>query len=292
MLAPMARTYFLFALVAISVSGSVTGSAHAQTPTAFVAIRDLTVEGRDAPSDLRSALDDQTTGVMHAFDVCYAAAQGRRGDAAGEYGLRLWVSAQQVIRVTQESATITDTELYECVKQRLLEFHLPPDSPRAGVTVRFRLVFTAPAAGTAVTCSASSCSAVACGAMGAPCCAVSTCSAGVCLDGTCQTPPPPPAPPITVAVTRSRGGRTMEELAAAIPSATFGACVDSNTTFHGDVPFTVTVTTRGAVRATASRGTLRDRAAITCLRSALTHLALDRRARTTYGRIVVTVGTR
>lgn len=269
-----------------------TTPASAQTPTAFVAMRNLTVEGRDAPADMRAALDSNTTGVMHGFDVCYAARQAVIPALAGTIQLRLWVSSLEVIRVSLDAGTTLDEELFACVKARLLEFRLPPDSPRAGVTVRFVLAFTAPQPGMVVACTASSCAPTACGSLGAPCCPNQACAAGVCLSAVCQVPPPPPAPPVTVVVTRSRGARNIEQLAAVVPASTFEHCVDSSTSFSGDLPLTVSITAAGRVRATASRGTLRDTRAIACVRTALNALRVERQRRSTSARIVVTVGVR
>jgi hypothetical protein len=271
------------------------GGASAQTPTPFVALRDLTVEGREAPSDLRAALDSNTTGVMHGMDVCYAGRHAVHGDLAGALSLRLWVSSLQVIRVTRESTTVADDELFACVKQRLLEFRLPPDSPRAGVTVRFHVVFTPPPAGTVVSCNATTCSAEPCGALGGPCCPAGVCSGdNVCLEASCQVPPPPPPPAITFAITRTRGGPTDAALTAEIDAAAFQSCRDvpassARTRIVGAVPFTLTVRSTGVVTATPSTGTLNNRPTITCLRAALTGMRLATRTRSTTARITITV---
>jgi len=266
--------------------------AQAQTPTSFVAIHDLTVEGRDPPAYLRRTLDDNTTGVMRDFDVCYAARHALRADLAGEFSLRLWVSSRQVIRVTPEGDTVGDPELYTCVKTRLLAMTLPPDAPTAGATVRLRVQFTAPAAGTIVRCVGRDCSAVRCGAVGAPCCPANACSgAGLaCVDSTCAVPPPPPPPPetATVTVSRVRGALTAEAVTALVPSSLFSTCITPEVTREGT--YTVTFARTGRVTVTTTRS-MRPTTAQTCVRNVLRALTPGAQARSTTARIVVARAT-
>lgn len=274
----------LLALVIASFLPATTSSAQ----TRHVAISDLTVEQRDPPASLMQRLQDETVGVMGGLTGCYAQRLAARADLAGEWRLRLWVSAQQVIRVTPEGGTFEDPDLLVCVKQRLLEFRLPPDAPRAGANVRFRLSFTSPASGNTLACASSRCAEVACGALEQACCPGSACGPGAeCREALCRAPlppPPPPPPPIRVEVARARGGMTVSEVATAFPSSTFASCASGST---GDVVMSVTITRAGRVRATRTSGSLSDRTARTCIRDAMVALALEARSRTTYARVVV-----
>lgn len=253
-----------------------------------VALSNLTVEDRDPPADLLRRFEDETDGVMTGLSVCYAQRLAAVAGLGGQWRLRLWVSAQQVIRVTPESGTFEDAELLQCVKQELLRFRLPPDAPRAGANVRFRLTFSPPAAGQTLVCVERRCGAVACSASGQACCPGAVCGDGLeCRDALCQAPlppPPPPPPPIHVEVTRARGGMTLAELGAALPATLFERCSVGPT---GDTAFSLTVLRTGVVRATRLSGSLRDRSARTCLRDALVALRLEPRTRTTYARVVV-----
>lgn len=265
--------------------------ASAQTPTPFVAIHDLTVEDRDPPDYLRQTLDDNTRGVMRDFDVCYAQRQALRANLAGAIQLRLWVSAQQVIRVTPESNTVGDDELLACVKTRLLALRLPSDSPRAGATVRFTLRFTAPAAGNLVRCVDRVCSSVPCGLEGAPCCPSHACSATTLTcnaESVCVTPPPPPPPPpaptVSIAVSRVTGVITAEEVPALLPTAAIEACVTEATTRDGI--FTITATRTGRVTVATNRS-MRPTAVSTCVRNALRTVSPGTRARTSTVRLAI-----
>lgn len=281
-----------FGLVILAGLFASADGGRAQTPTPHVAVRDLTVEDREPPGYLQRALDDHTVGVMGGFDRCFAERSRAVPGLAGELQLSMWVSAQQVIRVTLGAATYTDVELSNCVKRVLLAFHLPPDAPRAGATVRMRVVFSGSAPGTLYRCGDAGCADVPCGALGQACCAGDACGDGVCdADATCSVPPPPPPPPpppVAIDVTRASGGYTREELAAALSSGPLVACADGSVSGH--VPMSVTVYRSGRVVVSALRGTVRDRAVITCLTGGLRGQTLATRTRTTYARIDVRIG--
>lgn len=260
-----------------------TGIAAAQAHP--VVLSDLTVEDRDPPDYLMRRMQDETVGVMAGLTGCYVQRLGARADLAGDWRLRLWVSAQQVIRVTPEGGSFEDADLLGCVKQELLRFRLPSDAPRGGATVRFRLQFSAPTSGQTFACTGSNCALVACGALEQVCCPGSSCTSGSeCREALCRAPLPPPPPPARVALSRVRGALTTEQLAAAFSPAVFAGCVTGPV---GNATFSVSVSRTGRVRATRVAGTLRDRDARTCLRDAIVGITLPSGTRTSTARVDV-----
>nr|MDQ3034510.1 hypothetical protein [Myxococcota bacterium] len=74
-----------------------------------------------------------------------------------------------------------------------------------------------------------------------------------------------PAPRATARVDAIRGALTAEQLASAIPRGALDACDAGD----GELPIRMRIARDGRATARARRGTIRDRAAILCITSAL-----------------------
>lgn len=111
-----------------------------------VTATDITIGGAPPPEQFADEVVEHTNAVVELAERCYLERLEARPDVGGEHRLLVYVSAAQVIRVTVEESTLEDPVLEDCVKQEILRYELPPDAPRGGVRVRFRLVFTSPGA--------------------------------------------------------------------------------------------------------------------------------------------------
>ncbi len=116
----------------------------APRPARPVELHDLTLDGSPPDEDLAPRIAAHAERLEALALACYEPRLAERPDLAGVHGVRVWVSANQVIRVTPEETTIADPELEQCVKDALLAYEIPPEAPSGGVRVRFRLVFTPP----------------------------------------------------------------------------------------------------------------------------------------------------
>lgn len=216
-------------------------AAQASAATPRVQVLDFTVDGDPPPAQYRQMLVDGIAPTISTIEACYNQRLPTNPTLAGDYRLRLWVSARQVIRTTPETS-LNDATLEECTRAAIRTFTLPPQAPEGGATVRFIVRFTAPPPGT----------------VPAP------------------TPPPPvvtqtpvaPTPPpvvseprVTVAIRSRTGALTAEQITAAFPGSVFETCATGIT---GTLPLTVNVSTRGRVTATGSRGTTGSAAAASC----------------------------
>lgn len=105
-----------------------------------VSVQDVTVDGRRPPEDFNEMVRGAIDEPMDAVLACYREAAARDPATRGDLRLRLWVSAQEVIRVTREQH-LADQALEDCAVERIYETELPPDAPRSGVSVRFLLRF-------------------------------------------------------------------------------------------------------------------------------------------------------
>ncbi len=266
-------------------AGSTSATAQSTTTSPYVTIADFAVEDRPPPASMAHMLDDETRGVIHDLEACYATSLSARAGVSGELPMRLYVSAREVIRATPSPATFDDAALVQCTKQTLLRFRLPPEAPDGGAYATFRVRFTPPPSGTTLSCQGTRCSAVACGAMGQACCPGAACGEGVCLATTHLCAPPPP-PPVQVATTRARGALTADEVTAALSPAIFASCQG---TASGTTTVSLAIAKNGSVRVTMGTGTLRDRTTRTCVRDALRTVTFPARERTTSARITLTV---
>lgn len=151
-----------------------------------IVLTDLTIRGSPPPEEHAETVTGHVNTLLGRMERCYADHLQRRPELGGEHQLRLWVSARQVIRVTAEEPALEDEELALCIKQTLLAYRLPRGTPRGGVRVRFKLVFTPPPDGATLTCDDDGCELVACGQEDQPCCAGGLCEEGACTRARCQ----------------------------------------------------------------------------------------------------------
>lgn len=112
--------------------------------THVVTATDITFDGAPPPEDFAETVREHTDALLAPIERCYVDRLRDRPALHGEHRLRVYVSAAQVIRVTTETSTLDDPPLEDCVKRSILAYELPPDAPRGGVSVRFRLTFTPP----------------------------------------------------------------------------------------------------------------------------------------------------
>jgi hypothetical protein len=231
-----------------------------------VTIDELTVDGDPPPAAYRSMLTDAIAPHLEEIRGAYARRLAERPGLGGDYRLRLWVSAREVIRITPESSVGDDT-LERQTREAIYRFRLPPAAPGGGAWVRFVVRFVAPAAAPPASSPLASAPPV----MGPP------------------TAPPASAParPLpTVRIDRIAGALAESALAGALPVPALGTCANGA---GGEVPLRVVVDRRGRLSARAGRGTLRDRATVRCIVRALESLSLGPEAGPTRARITVTV---
>ena len=256
--------------------------AHAQTATGpEVLVDQLTVDDQVPPSQYQTLLDAAIAERVAPIRTCYERRLAARSGLAGEVRLRLWVSARQVIRATQESTTLADTELETCARDEVRRFTLPPQAPEGGAAVRFRISFRVPA-GWAPRAGTSS-------------------SSTTGEAATVPTIPPVVTPlpegmvvplarvSLSWRVDSASGGLTAEELTASTLGQELGRCVAPTTTAVGELPLRLTIRRTGVTRYSTGRGTLRDRVMIRCLQTAVTAMRFEPRPRSTTARITVTL---
>ena len=135
-----------FASLTLALSFAFASSSHAQT-TPRVQVVDFTVDGDPPPDEYRQMLADGIRPTLGEVERCYNTRLAANPRLQGDYRLRLWVSARQVIRATAET-TLGDATLEECARAAIRQFTLPPQAPDGGATVRFVVRFTAPPVGT------------------------------------------------------------------------------------------------------------------------------------------------
>lgn len=237
-----------FALLASLLGASV---AQAQTPAATprVRVEEFTVDGNPPPAEYRQILADAIRPTIGSVEQCYDRRLAVNPALGGDYRLRLWVSARQVIRATPESS-VGDTELEECARSAIRRFTLPPQAPEGGATVRFVVRFTPPPQGSVPPVAAT------------------------------PTPPPaiavtPIAPPqpqiitdprVTVRIESVRGALAAPSLQSTFPALGFDTCATGQT---GEIPVNVAINARGDIAASPGRGTLRDRNVMRCVERTL-----------------------
>ncbi|MBX3275425.1 MAG: hypothetical protein KF729_34485 [Sandaracinaceae bacterium] len=137
--APLFGSLLLFAACHRPPMAAVPSASRAVTAT------DITFDGEPPPEDLAETVREHTDALLAPIERCYEDRLASRPALGGEHSLRVYVSAARVIRVTTETSSLDDPALEDCVKQAILRYELPPDAPRGGVFVRFRLAFSPPA---------------------------------------------------------------------------------------------------------------------------------------------------
>lgn len=120
-------------LLSVCLIVAVRVDARRMAPPTDVEIRNILVEGRDPGQTYRAQFDAAARGTIYELSQCYQTAQAN-GFRGGDYYARLWVSARQVIRVTQLRVT-GYVDLDQCTRATILRFQLPPETPASGVTV-------------------------------------------------------------------------------------------------------------------------------------------------------------
>ncbi len=205
-----------------------------------VQLTDLTVDDQPPPGSYAGMISNAIRPTIDPILACYRERLAERPGIAGEVRLRLWVSAREVIRATQEASTLGDAALEECARQRIYQFRLPNEAPAGGAWVRFALRFTTNSRPdeTPVT----------------PATTVAP-----------PQPESPPAPRATVRVDTIRGALDAETLSSIVPTDAFDACPAG----IGDIELRVTAARNGRMGAQRGRTTLRDRALIRCLVAAV-----------------------
>ncbi len=231
-----------FAAIALTLTSASASRAQSRPR---VEVLDFTFDGDPPPSSYRQMLADGIAPTITRIERCYDQRLGASQRTAGDYRLRLWVSARQVIRVTPETS-VGDTTLEECTRTAVRTFTLPPEAPSGGTTVRFVVRFTPPPAPSAPS---------------APAEPPTTPTIRV---PDAVTPPiaPLPIPHLSVAIRSRSGGLDADTITSLFPSALFEPCASGIT---GTLPLTVNVSTRGRVTAAASRGTTRSASAAACV---------------------------
>ncbi len=243
--------------------------ARAQTTAATPRVRvdEFTVDGNPPPAEYRQILSDAIRPTIGSVEQCYDRRLAVNPRLGGDYRLRLWVSARQVIRATPETS-VGDTELEECARAAIRTFTLPPQAPEGGATVRFVVRFTPPPPGTVPPAPV-------------------------------VTPPPaiavaPIAPPqpqiitnprVTVRIESVRGALAAPSLQSTFPALGFDTCATGQT---GEIPVNVSINGRGQIAASPGRGTLRDRNVMRCVERTLEALRAPTSSGRTRMRVVFT----
>ncbi|MFN7699696.1 MAG: hypothetical protein ACK6CU_11990 [Deltaproteobacteria bacterium] len=230
--------------------------------TPRVQVTDFTVDGNPPPAAYRDLLANAIRPTLSQVEQCYERRLSVSPQVRGDYRLRLWVSARQVIRATPESS-VGDRELEECARAAIRQFTLPPQAPEGGATVRFVVRFTPPPPG-------------------APAAPV----AAPILAPIAPTPPPTITNPrVTVRIETVRGALEAPSLERTFPAVGFETCADGQT---GEVRVSVAIDARGRVSARPGRGTLRDRAVLRCVERQLEALSAPSSGGRTRMRVVFT----
>jgi len=233
-----------FLLLTLSLLAARAAHAQAPGPSPRWVWGGLPAPGGPRPSWYRRFLADPILLTIGSGGQCYDRRLAVNPRLGGDFRLRLWVSARQVIRATPESS-VGDTELEECARAAIRTFTLPPQAPEGGATVRFVVRFTPPPAGTVPA---------------APVIAPPPVIAVAPI-----APPQPQIitnPRVTVRIESLRGALAAPSLQSTFPALGFETCATGQT---GEIPVNVAINSRGQVAASPGRGTLRDRNVMRCL---------------------------
>lgn len=217
-----------------------------------VELLSLTVDDQPPPESYRSMMVNAIDPTIAPIVQCHRDRIAQGALSRGDLRLRLWVSARQVIRVTQEASTLGDAALETCAKDRIREIRLPDSAPMGGATVRFTLRFST---------------------SGTPLPTPVTPPPTTIAPAT--TPPPEvglgPSPRAAVRIDSVRGPLAAEAIAAAIPSTAFDACPAG----AGDLPLLLRITRRGTMTVGQRSGsTLRVYRTRTCVLTQLRALRM------------------
>ena len=258
------------ALALLLLSLAFASSAHAQTASGpRVELLAVTVDGQTPPESYRQMFAGAVEAAMAPIVQCYRDRIAAGSGAEGDLGLRLWVSARQVIRTTPEADTLRDPALVTCSRARILEVRLPDSAPESGATVRFTLRFSGARA--------------AAGASGPG-----------TTTGTTVTPPQTSAggTPVVassraeVRVDSIRGALGTDIVLPAVPTTAFDACPAGT----GSLPLTLTITRRGTLTVSQRAGnTLRPYAARRCVLAAVRALRMPTSTASTRAQITITL---
>jgi hypothetical protein len=244
-----------------------------------VAIDELTVDGDPPPDEYRTLLSNALRPHLEEIRDVYGRRLAERPGVGGDYRLRLWVSAHEVIRITPESSLGDDT-LERQTREAIYRFRLPPEAPAGGAWVRFVVRFTPPASGPGSAGSAP--------ALPPPAPATAP-DAGTAAPGYTAVLPGVAVPSLrlpTVRIDRITGALSESALGGALPVPALGRCVGPA---GGDLPVRVSIDRRGRVSASPARGTLRHRATVRCIEEAIEALTFAPEAGPTRARITVTI---
>lgn len=251
------------ASLTLALSFAFASTSHAQTTR--VQVVNFTVDGDPPPEQYRQMLADGIRPTLVEVERCYNARLAVNPRLQGDYGLRLWVSARQVIRATAETS-VGDTTLEECARAAIRQFTLPPQAPEGGATVRFVVRFTAPPVGTV------------------PPAAVTVTPTPVAP--TQPTPVATPTPRAQVRISTSRGRLDAAAITAALPMAALEQCANGSV---GNLPMNIVISRRGSTSSTVASGaTVRDRALSRCVVLALRTMSAPVATGATRALLVVT----
>lgn len=244
-----------------------------------VSIEELTVDGDPPPDEYRALLANALRPHLEEIRDVYGRRLAERPGLGGDYRLRLWVSAREVIRITPES-TVGDDTLERQTREAIYRFRLPPEAPSGGAWVRFVVRFAAPTSGPGSAGSAPVVTAPSTPDAGTP--LVTTPGLTAALPGI--TPPTMRLP--TVRIDRITGALAESALVGALPIPALSSCVGPA---GGELPVRVVIDRRGRVSASPGRGSLRHRATVRCIEAAIESLTFAPEAGPTRARITVTI---
>ncbi len=255
-------------------------SADAQAATASVSVANLTVDGDPPPGTYRDLLRTGLQPTLGPVLECYQTALRTTPSRQGTLRLRLWVSAREVIRATEEESTLGDDTLDECARARVRLFRLPDAAPTGGASVTFTLFFlrTGIAAGPTP----------------------GDVFARVEGPVPAAAPPAPPAPPpvvsvpippttapiaprATIHVDTVTGSLDEAAILSSLPLTAFDACPAGT----GDRVLTLSIARAGTVRVTAGRGTLRERTVFQCVMRTIRETVMPSARRSTRATITL-----
>lgn len=254
----------------------VAGGAEAQ---GRVSIENLTIDGDPPPDEYREVLAAGLRPSLLTISSCYAATLAADPTVQGDYMLRMWVSAREVIRITPESDLGNDT-LELCTRQAIYAFHLPPEVPAGGAWVRMTIRFVGPPPGTMATPPPPAATPP---ATTPPTSSITPPTAPVTSELLTLLPAGAP----TVRIDSISGALERGRFEGAMPVPALAACADGTA---GSLPVRITVTAAGRVRARAGRGmssTVRN-----CVVEALRAVAAPTSSGSTSVRVTVTFTAR
>ena len=109
----MRSTMLFLSAVLAALVASLPSVGHAQA-TASVSIAGLTVDGDPPPGEYRELMRTALQPTLRPVLECYQDVLRTTPTRQGSLRLRLWVSAREVIRATEEASTLGDDAFDEC----------------------------------------------------------------------------------------------------------------------------------------------------------------------------------